>query len=358
MAQPEDYVGKTFGSFQILRQLGHGAEAEVFLCVDSRSQRGYVLRLAIADDVIWDGAPLVPPVNHLIERRNAIGSWHAKLAYEKSLHDRLAAKRGDTGKSVLARLFSGASSKGKATNFSIHVPTVYGVLQQQYLVPISDPYRLTGTLSVLELLAVAPADDLYLFEAWEDIALQILGDADGVVEGSLSLSDWRARWSKIAFGPILKSALSRYMKGGSLNAQTQGKVLNLIPDAEEGYSEFARGLILRLIGATARGRCTLDTALRTLRCRYFRENISWQELEQMVEAFGNLRRNSFGADTTIGVIQRFLVELGQPVFDLDANPEEYSCLSEQASVDDYELFLQEFAGDNAPLPHLEVSGST
>ena len=40
------HLDQTFGYYTIVKKIGHGAEAEVYLCVDSRTQRGYVLRLA------------------------------------------------------------------------------------------------------------------------------------------------------------------------------------------------------------------------------------------------------------------------------------------------------------------------
>lgn len=328
MATAEDYLTREFGSFTILYQLGHGAEAEVFLCIDSRTHRAYVLRLSIHDDSAWDGEPEIPPRNSSIEKANAIGSWHAKQAYEAYT--------------------SGPDDGG----WTINVPVVYGLLNQRYLIPVSDPFILRDSLSINRLLEISPPNDLYLFEAWEDIALTSLHYLDLLAKGALSRQAWEQNWGPLIHGHIMQQALGRYMHGGTLSAQEQAAIMSLVPDSYPEFPPLAENIILRLIGAITRGRCGLNEALRTLKSKYLRENLSYAELTQILLARDRLQENSSGSDTSLKLIELSVMKLTEDVFNHKDQPSEFELAVTQTPIDDFPLFLQEYAGDNRPLPTL------
>ncbi|MCX5538108.1 hypothetical protein M3A49_01110 [Paraburkholderia sp. CNPSo 3076] len=355
MATPEEYVGMSFGAFEILHQLGHGAEAEAYLCYDKRTLRGYVLRLSVADDDIWDGPPMRPPHNRTVEAPNARGSWHGKLGYEASLKERIAKLKKKRRKAFIRKILPHLKKREKF-DIVIKVPTVYGIRSEMYLIPLSDPYHLSNSIRVDDLLRIAPADDLDYFELWEDFALKLLGEAHAMLHGDIPENQWKSRWEKLAHGRILKEALKRYMANGNLGAEEQEQIFNKIPERSADYPEFAEGLVLRLIGCVSRGRCTLQAAATTARCKYFRQNIGWTELDQLVTVYDLLSNDRFGIkSSSLPILGHILLELGKPVIDIDKNPEMFSLINDQLNFDEYSLFFQDFVGENRPYPTLEIT---
>src|SRR5262245_56768884 len=139
MARVTDYVGRSLGSFEIIRVIDHGAKAEVFACRHKTTGIVYVLRLAATDNDLWAGDPVLPPRNASIERPNAVGTWGMQPAYyELSLKER----------------------KGAKDAWVIKTTSIYGILEQRYLVPVASPVRVKGAWDIDALLKKAPPGDL------------------------------------------------------------------------------------------------------------------------------------------------------------------------------------------------------
>jgi len=328
MVDVNDYVGKQFASFKIIKHIGGGAEAEVYLCQDQRNGLPYALRLDIADDQLWDAEPVLPPVNASLERANVRGSWGVSGAYPRG--------RG-------------------ADSWKIHIPTVYGVYEEKYVVPLSARFRVKDVLDLNQWLPQARPDDTYLFETWETIALQILIEAADVVEGRTSESAWSDRWKSVPAGPIMYSSIETYMKAGTLAAEQQEAILKLLKAVPAAESELAESLVLRLVGAVERGRMSAKASFATLHCPHFRRNLGYSELDSLVLAYNNVKSSAtmHSEKDPVWLLGGVLFTLADEVIDEDSE-EQTEERTNEPQVDSFNLFLQEFAGGGSPpLPKLE-----
>ncbi len=333
MASVEDYVGQSFGRFQIVQHMAQGAEAEVFACKDMMVGRGYVLRLDAHDDRLWEGrAPLIPPENYSLESKNALGTWKMTPSYRNRVrtddHD------------VVFRT----------------VP-IYAIVDSRYFVPVASPFRVQGALNVDELLTIAPANDLLYFELWEDIALHMLSDAHHVESGKTTEADWSRRWAGLLGGDILTSAIKQYLLAGSLSTPEQTRIVKRVARANSRNPELAENLILRLCGAVSRGRISLEQAQATLSCRHFRINLTIHELKQMVLANETLQELSSPLTRdkeSLELLTWALIRLGEEPVDEWQDSDAVAQVTDQPDLSRFSLFLQEYAGGDQPIPTLNV----
>jgi hypothetical protein len=167
MASVADYVGCAFGSFTMLQNIGHGAEAEVFVCKHEATGLLYILRLDVSDDALWDREPLMPPRNQSLEAKNAKGTW---LVAPRYYFETLRAREKD------------------ANAWAIKVPSIYGVLANRYLVPVASPIRVRVARDVDDVLNQTPRTETELFlRACYDVGATQLGSAEEELPSNLLL---------------------------------------------------------------------------------------------------------------------------------------------------------------------------
>ncbi len=260
MARTSDYVGLSFGSFEIGSKVGSGASADVFACRHEGTGILYVLRLDSEDRALWEGNPMLPPRNASIEVPNANGTWHSELVSYEATMESVQAQGSDAWKLV-------------------SVP-IYGILEQRYLVPVASPVRVKGAWDVTRLLETAPPDDLFLFELWEDFLGSLAGAAHGSIE-KLASDPWRT----VTGGRILSSAIARYLGNGGLDRREQEEITRAASASQVEGPELAENLVLRLCGCVQRGRMSIADAVSTLQCRHFRINITQHEAVQTVALY-------------------------------------------------------------------------
>lgn len=331
MAEVQDYIGCEFGNFRIEKSIGHGKEAEVFLCRHLATGRYYILRLDVDDDAIWDAKPLIPPRNSSLERNNCHGTWVLSSGYYKRSLSQLKSE--------------------KSTYIFRHTP-IYGVSDGRYLVPLASPIRVKNAWDIDEVLQQSPADDLYLFELWEDIVLTMIS---GAYESDTPNKTWIDTWSYLIGGSILQHAMSQYLNGGTLSNDEKQRVLGNISRSKITGPEFAENTLLRLCGCVSRGRMTLNEAKATLSCIHFRVNISLHELHQIVAAHNALRSNPLGAENSIKLLELVLLEMTKSPLDEFENSDDFEIREKQPDNSAFSLFLQEYAGSSQRVLQLETS---
>jgi hypothetical protein len=345
MASPKDYEGKQFGSFLIRANFAHGAEAEVYQVTHLGTSRTHVLRLDVNDDATWDGAPLVPPKNGSIEKPNARGTFLVTPRYYASA----GIDADEPREAKMARMFK-EQPKHKPTNdWTLATVAIYGVMDQRYLVPVASPIRVAGAKNVDEILSLSPADDVYLFQLWEDVAFHLLSEAHSHAEAGEGSAEWDQRWAKLSGGEVLTAAIRQYMAGGSLSRAEQDAVLSLVSRKPDPKPELAENVLLRICGAVSRSRMALPEFAATLRDRHFRVNVTVHEIEQMIAVFGALKNIYPEPENSVTWVTATLTEMeNQPLNEYD-RPDLFEIRSEPPDLDKFETFLQE-AGGSQPFP--------
>lgn len=342
MASSDDYIGLQFGSFIVEASIARGREAEVFGVLNRETGRKYVMRLDTDDDAMWEGHPVNPPTNFSLEAKNVRGSWFGTLHYEDGSRIKDA-----SWWSKMRRIF-----KPNEPRFQVSVPRIFGVKDLTYLIPVSSPISLRGAISFETFLGLAPPDDLDLFETWEDVVLTMLGDAHATNSGKLSEATWNERWSVLLGGDILCRAVAKYMESGSLSHAERKAVLNRISRGDGQGREFAHNLLLRMCGAISRGRISLNAAKRTVRDRFFRENLTIRELNQIVSSWSILSRDGFiNSNLSINILSELLSELKEQPPNRWDNPDlfemapdqDFGSFIEEHKLNRFTLFLQELA---------------
>jgi hypothetical protein len=353
MASADDYLGMVFGSFAVERIIGAGAEAEVFQVVHRGSGRRYVMRLDANDEETWKGKPLNPPRNSTLEINNVRGSWFGSINYHEQGVDRRQ-KRSSFW------LFG----RSKEPAFVFNVANIYAVKNLRYLIPVSSPFSLRGSLPIDTILSAAPADDLNFFEMWEDVVLQMLGDAHIADTGGLSEDKWGETWRTLLGGPILCDAMRRYMNGGTLSVASKDAIIARISKSDGEGSELAENLLLRLCGAVSRGRVSMDAAKTTARGIAFRQNLTIHELDQILACWNVMRKSLLPPKRSMAILSEVLSSLkDQPpamadqsdefVYTRPEGPrEDFNTFIERHELNKYSLFLQELAGADQPFPTL------
>jgi hypothetical protein len=236
--------------------------------------------------------------------------------------------------------------------FVIKSTPIYGVLNNRYLLPMASPIRVQHAWDIDSVLQTSPADDLYLFELWEDIVLSMIA---GAYESDTPTSTWQDKWSKLIGGSILQKAMKGYLNGGTLSNEQKQRVLRNVGGSAVGGPEFAENTLLRLCGCLSRRRMTPDQGQATLRCIHFRLNITIRELQQMVAAYNALRSDPLGASSSLELLEFVLVEMTNRPFNEFEHPDKFEIRTEQPDNSSFELFLQEHAGSSQEVLRLEQS---
>ncbi|NIP26547.1 MAG: hypothetical protein GWN67_19225 [Phycisphaerae bacterium] len=320
MATVTNYIGKTFGAFTITGEVGHGAEAEVLACQHDPTGLIYILRLDINEDRLWQGDPLIPPINSHLEKKNIHGTW----VMERQQYE-----------------FTLKSLKDDPDACKITSPAIYGVLDTRYLVPVSSPIRVKNALNVDHVLRAGPADDILFFEMWEDIVLTMI---PGAYDESGPSQEWKDKWKNLVGGSILQCAMEKYLNAGSLSSEQKQRVLTAISGYNTDRPEFAENLLLRLCGCLSRNRISLDEARATLQCLHFRRNVTVHEAQQMIDAASLLQENPLCSENSLSLLALVLNELSNPPLDPFQTPEQFAVQEEEPSIEQFDLFLQEYAG--------------
>ncbi|MFJ6988650.1 MULTISPECIES: hypothetical protein [unclassified Streptomyces] len=253
MIAPHDYVGQDFAWFSIAKHIGSGAEAEVYLCWHAPTQRSYVLRLPAEDDSLWErDGPLMPPVNSLIEHRNAIGSAHAGLTRD------------------------GLKMVVKGQEFSFSIVQLYGVRDGRYLLPVSNNWSRKGALSFGAVLDVSPSLPATM-PFWEMLQHLLVVDCYFLDQGRLNEAEWHGRWETLL-------AHSSSLDGGLQFAEYSPRARSLIDACGAGSSTMdgptlEESAVMRIIYGVLAGRFTLDQIEASLSCPFFRLNITVHDIQ-------------------------------------------------------------------------------
>jgi hypothetical protein len=330
MASADDYVGLRFGPFIIARQIGAGVEAEAFLVYNEMTQRPLVLRLDANDDRIWEAEPIIPPFNYSLECRNIKGSFVDSLN----------------------RTFLKIAVDSEV--FTFKNVTIYGVLDLRYLIPLSDPFKVKNSISIRQLLSITHLENLYSSELWEMFALAMLSKAHLANQDKLHEEDWNHKWKYLAGGAILTAAVQNYLEGGGLTSREKSAIITRIASKEAIKHELAENLLIRLFECILRGFISLETAKATMRCEHFRTNLNLDEIAQFMVCCEILDQ-IIGKGPHLRVATEILKCLQFQPYSKHEGPEffEYAfpdgpnenmqAFIENHSVDDFNLFLQEYA---------------
>jgi hypothetical protein len=145
------------------------------------------------------------------------------------------------------------------------------------------------------------------------------------------------------------------LDGGQLSGEQKQRVLRNIQKSSTNGPEFAENSLLRLCGCLSRNRMTFAQAQATLKCFYFRINVTQHELRQMVAAYNALLTNPLGAESSIKLLEFLLLELTEAPLDQYKNWDRFEIRTEQPDSSHFSLFLQEHAGSSQPVLQLEKS---
>ena len=314
MPTATDYIGRSFGEFTIVGQVGHGTEAEVLACKHVATGITYVLRLDVNDDELWDNDFLLPPRNASLERRNAQVSWM-----------------------VNARRARHNVNKIQKDLSSLKItPDIYAVIESRYLIPVASPVRVRGAWDVDRVLRMSPPTKLPLLKLWEDIIFCVINEA---CENELQTKAWR----DLLGGQVLLSAIHYYLDGCTLTSKQKGRVVRNISINDTDGPEFAENLLLRLWSCVARGCISLDEARATLRCIHFRRNVTKHDAQQMLVAASALQRNQ-ATKKSLAPLAFLFKELSFAPLDPFEHPDEFEICDNEPDLELYELFLQEHVG--------------
>jgi hypothetical protein len=198
--------------------------------------------------MLWDGDPLIPPFNGDFERKGAEIIW----------------MMGDD----------------ERPRWPERVPMHYRVIEQKYVVPLCSPWRLEHALTVAQVhdLQDAVMSRLESFSLYSDTVFAMLTDA---ALGGLTEEAFSSKWGRLTGGDRLLD-MSRQSVKGLVGASRSGRVLELLARRNDANREFAENRLLWLCTALTHGQVSIDEWATTLLCRWFRQDISINELEQFL----------------------------------------------------------------------------
>jgi hypothetical protein len=332
MAEVADYIGCGFGSFEIERHVAHGAEAEVYCIRDFKHDRRLILRLDPKDDELWDGDPMVPPRNSSLEVRNAKGTW------------------------VAARNYRVRASVDKQ-EFKFACASIYGVLDQRFLIPVSARLRVENALSPDHVLGASAFESFSGRPLWEGIAIRLVVDTANLLEGKLSEDEWDEHWSRFATEPRLEFSRRRFLQNG-VYAARQADIERIIAErTPEGLLPVFKNLLVRLAIARADGKVSEEQLVASMKCRHFRINVSNWEIGQLLELYSvieHCNEISFPPETDVpkAIISILHGLSEQPLNEWDVHDEVVEH-EKQPDLDRFSLFLQEYVVDNLPFPAVQ-----
>lgn len=335
MAEIADYIACGFGSFEIERHVAHGAEAEVYCVRDFKHDRRLILRLDPNDDELWDGDPVVPPRNGSLETRNAFGTWAGAPNYRRPVD-----KHG----------------------FKFAMASVYGILDQRFLIPVTARFRVKNALSPDHVLDASAFEQFSDRPVWEGIAIRLVIDTADLLEGKLPENEWDEHWSRFATEPRLEFSRRLFLQN-SVYADRQADIERVIATrTPEGLMPVFKNLLVRLAIARADENVSEEQLRASLKCRHFRINVSNWEIGQLLVLYSvidHCNEMSFPPETDVPkAIMSILHGLSeQPLNEWDFHDEVVE-QEKQPDLDRFSLFLQEYVVDNLPFPAVQRSKSS
>jgi hypothetical protein len=223
----------------------------------------------------------------------------------------------------------------------------YRVDDQRYVTPLSSPWRLQHALSAMHVQelrdAISPGlDD---FSLYSDIALGMFSDA---AFGGLTEEAFSAKWGRLAGGHRLL-AVSGSADSRLANQYDGNRVSTWLTRPKEGSAELAENRLLWLCAALARGYISADEWIATLMCRWFRETITADEVEQFLAASPALedlpKYHSFTISASRSWVERVVSFLMAEPYTPYTHPELFAKTeTEPPTVPVDWLVLQQYAG--------------
>ena len=260
MAAPEDYVGRAFGKFLITGMIGSGFNHEVFELVDTGSGVPYVLRLRADRDELWDGEPRLPPRNGRDETR---GVHHA------AFHHSNAAQKGDW----------------------FPTPHYYAVTPSGRIQPITAGWRVRSALDIDRIDAMPrPQPQTSLLYACAALLMFIDAAADTRPD-----EEWKTRWEDLAGGRELLQVLNPLIL--SLDKRRADRVLTRLHACEQSTPPLTENSLIRLHAAFEAGETDAGGYAATLKCPFFRLNVSVGEIGQLRTLYDALYTLEFEVNT-------------------------------------------------------------
>jgi hypothetical protein len=330
-----DYIGKRFGWYEIAAHIGFGTEAEVFMCINMATMRGFVLKLYAEDDAAWAGPDVqLPPLNGQSNKHSIVGT--------------IRGRRSPLG----------------APNSPIYIPEMFQVIDSRYLAPLTNTFKVRGAMSITDLVAIPPSRTMTT-TLWEDLTLLLKTDMGLLKRDDSAISAFRERWQTILYGSCLgKDALeSAVSRSASANVDILEELVKGQPaEGPDVGPVFEETLLCRLYAAWAGAGLSMDAVSRTLECPFIRENVTIRDLYCLVSLF---RIVNFSRANVIGTplfSARDVTFFENVARILSKQPLEYesspSSFEEAAPVEDAVLVkvqtaVQEYIGDKLqPFPTL------
>ena len=322
VATPEDYLSRPFGDFVLDEIVGSGATAEVFRCVHVPTGLFYALRLGIEEDRLWDGPPILPPLNGVTERKTAEISWAVGVT----------ATRG--ADSVFVQAFR--------------------IVDARYVVPLSARVRLNSAWSIERARALPPPPGEFtgMLSLYDDALGLMYADA---ALGNDDLDVWLARWKWLSGGTYLMAKLDPVIEDGALlplgaGVAERDALRTKLSTGIEGHVELAENVLVKLCAALARDELDRDAFKATLLDPYFRLNIHRIEVTQLLrlhERFAQAEELHYASESLDSAQKWIGLTLGllsEPFADLLSDPAAFEVReTDKPVVEDDWLIVQEFA---------------
>ena len=293
-------TGYEFGRFRIGEVITDRDNSQQYECVDLESSYQYSISV---------------PLNASTPRNASVGSLDATKAWEANLHKT-----------------AGSSDR-----------QVFGLVDDRYLVAVSNPQKLKRAWGIVELTTKAKPDDLLYFGLWEGIALQMMSEAHEVSRRRLDEQTWKERWASISGGDILVNAITDYLENGNLSRTEKLRVLERVRVKSYEKPEFAENILLRFCGAVERGRITAESMAATLMSEDFRRNITEHEIQQLDSARKAMRASEspFAAmNDDVKMIDVVLQFLEQRPLSYENAPKQFEQILVAPDVSSYDTFIE------------------
>lgn len=311
MLRAEDYIGIEFGQFQLANLTGRGAEAEVFECSDLRTNRKYIVRLDIKDDLLWEREePLLPPRNISIEKDNAVNS-------------------------------GGALTDMFRMSLKLNVPFMYA-FRDYLLVPVNNTIKVKNSLDILEVEAKGKSMDIIKLRTWDKIAKWLYAETMNLIEKKITKEQWNERWGLLIGGNELLVYMKKHFY---INDE---RFIEIITDKNHKGEELIQNKIFRLCAAVELGSISMENAIATLRCQHFRINISNIEYYQILKVVELLKDIQSGVMSFLKILSEFGSVLIEQPYNRHDNKDEFILNERLNDINAYSLIIQEHVGIYQP----------
>jgi len=290
-----DYTGRQFGQFEIESVIGKGEDVNLYSCLHISTGRSYVLRLDTNQNA-WPEAPMGFP-NNLNVVSDLIESYRIATA--------------------------GLVKFKKESLFT--VPIIYGLYEHRYLVPVTAPLGVKSAWGVSKLLQTPIYPNIYsYFELWEDVLSYLTGDAFIALKSPESMAKFEQKWGLLLGGNDLIESFTQFIANGSTSSAEQAHVISMVSSASHEDTFLVDNLLFRICACIERGALTPQEAIATLKCKYFRINISYHEVQQMFDLFSIfVSQELLPPDNSIKLIGFVLSQLENEPVNIDNNPDEF-----------------------------------